>query len=209
MSAPSGAPRSWPVRLLRNPWLWAALVGVATMHLVRPLMRRVPAPPPRLGQLPELHLTDAEDRPLTGAAFDGLRLLALLPAACDTRCRDTLDGLGTLAARYRRFEVPVTLWGIAPRGGSLTALQTSAQRAGLYPPAFRLALAPADEFARLRDQLQRLQRAVFHDAGPGPQPKAARSLVLVDDEGGLRGVYATDSLGLDEVYHRAMHLLPR
>ncbi len=32
-------------------------------------------------------------------------------------------------------------------------------------------------------------------------------LVLIDADGGIRGFYSTDELGLDEIYHRTQHVL--
>jgi len=32
-------------------------------------------------------------------------------------------------------------------------------------------------------------------------------LAIVDADGGVRGFYSTDELGLDEIYHRTQHVL--
>jgi hypothetical protein len=45
-------------------------------------------------------------------------------------------------------------------------------------------------------------------AGDTPLDAVARAgrLVLVDPEGGLRGTYASDASGIDEIYNRAQHV---
>ena len=47
------------------------------------------------------------------------------------------------------------------------------------------------------------------EAGPGGLVDIAHTgkLVLVDPEGKIRGYYDTDTMGLDEVFNRAQHVL--
>ena len=48
---------------LRNPFVWAFVVGCAVVTLMRPLLRREPPPPPVLRQLPRFELVGSNGKP--------------------------------------------------------------------------------------------------------------------------------------------------
>ena len=55
----------------RNPWVLAFLAGILTLTAIRPLLRRIPEPPPLLAQLPAFSLVDDRGRTFGSAELRG------------------------------------------------------------------------------------------------------------------------------------------
>ena len=56
-----------PRTVLRNPYVWGFVIGIVTLTLIRPLLRRIPEPPPVLSQLPDFALEGADGKPFGSA----------------------------------------------------------------------------------------------------------------------------------------------
>ena len=57
--------------VLRNPFVWFFFAGIILITLMRPLLRREPAPPPVVGQLPAYSLVDTTGRSFGSAELAG------------------------------------------------------------------------------------------------------------------------------------------
>ena len=55
----------------RNPYVWGFLIGIVTLTAIRPLLRRIPEPPPILSALPEFTLRDTTGRPFGSRELSG------------------------------------------------------------------------------------------------------------------------------------------
>jgi cytochrome oxidase Cu insertion factor (SCO1/SenC/PrrC family) len=156
---------------------------------MRPLLRRVPPPPPVQAELPPLALVDEAGRALGPAALRGqVHVAAFFSTDCTTCCPALLRSLADLADRYEAAGAAgIRVVGIAvdPGPGAHERAVSFAARHGIQ--AGRIALLAGDA------------------APPLPGAHEGR-LFLVDPRGGIRGVYGHDALGLDEVYHRSLHV---
>ena len=68
---PAGTSPPSRTGFLRNPWLWAFVIGVATITLLRPFLRHEPEPPPVLGRLPSFELIDQRGQRFGSAELAG------------------------------------------------------------------------------------------------------------------------------------------
>ncbi|MBK6846602.1 MAG: SCO family protein [Proteobacteria bacterium] len=210
--APSAPPEAAPRRpWYRNPWLWAALIAVLTLPALRPLLRRVPPPPPRLAALPAFQLEDERGRPFGSAELRGqVYVASFFFTRCPSVCPKLMHALHRLQRQYERYGVDVRLVSISvdPTHDTPAVLRAYAARHGADPRRWRFLTGPEERIRELvtrgfQTHLGRPERQsgglidIAHSAG----------LALVDQEGWLRGFYGTDADGLEEVLHRSIHVL--
>ena len=87
--------------LRKNVWLWAFLIGVVLVTLMRPLLRRVPAPPPVLAQLPAFDLVEAGGERFRPVDLEGsVWVLAFFSTRSDAACRGLIESMIELGRRY-------------------------------------------------------------------------------------------------------------
>jgi protein SCO1/2 len=225
-------PAAPPPRKTRNLYLWAFLIGIATITLLRPLTRRIPDPPPVLGQLPSWSLSNR-----TGGAFGSpdvegrVWVASFFSTACGTTCDDLMDAMGRLADRYDDEGVDVRLVSVSvdPANDTVEGIAEYARAQGAEstrwsvltgePGAVR-ALVEDGFGMELAEPSAKEPPETEGDAPPvaTTRPHTAQ-LVLVDGLGQIRGYYEVlgrelypgfrDSIevGIDEVYHRSRHVL--
>lgn len=195
-------------RLTRNPWLWGALLGMLIVTGLRPVLRRVPEPPPVLGRLPSVELTTSAQGRLDASALRGrAHVISFAAPACELTCRRVAADLLLLAGRFERegVDVPVVVVAVPP--GDPDRLRERFQ-----PPAAppgRVIVATASEADACA-----LARAALKDGLPTAdlpcdrleEAAHAALVALVDGEGMVRGAYRADALGLDELFHRALQV---
>jgi protein SCO1/2 len=187
------------------------VVGCITLTLMRPLLRHEPDSPPVIAELPDFRLIDQD-----GVAFDNRDLGAgvwVVGFFC-TRCPEdepSFRALLELAARYDESGVErIGLLAISADPEHDTPEKLAAWRRNQAPGEARLRLLGGD-----LENVTDLLREGFGLSGDRPSGSEARGrgrerraqLVLIDPEGGIRGYYATDEMGLEEVFHRSRHVL--
>ncbi len=85
---------------LRNPFLWAFVVGCAVMTLMRPLLRRVPSPPPVIGQVPGFSLVAASGEPFGSDDLRGhVYVASFFFTRCTTACPALMQAMASLAEK--------------------------------------------------------------------------------------------------------------
>ncbi|MBK8480427.1 MAG: SCO family protein [Proteobacteria bacterium] len=195
----------------RNPWLWAAVIALLTLPALRPLLRRVPPPPPRLAQLPAFTLLDQQGRRFGSSALRGhVYVASFFFTRCPSVCPKLMQALHRLQQQYDRYAVDVRLVSISvdPEHDRPERLRAYAARYG----------ADASRWTFLTGTEQAIRSLVgtgfqTHMGQPVPEGSGlidiahSAGLVLVDQQGWIRGRYGTDLDGLEEVLHRSMHVL--
>jgi len=187
------APPARPL-LLRYPFLWAFLLGAIVLTLIRPCLRRVPEPPPPTGRFPDVALVDQTGRPFGRDTMSGdVWVVAFLREGCGEPCDAALRRLREIGTTYAALHVD-----------RIRLLSVVAASEGVKK---RIAAAGADP-----------SRWVFASGGPAavrvlataacgaPEPASPGCLAIVDAGGNLRGHYAADADGFNEVYNRARHV---
>lgn len=198
-------------RLLHSPWFWAALIGVITMPLIRPFMRHIPDPPPVLGQLPTFSLVDQRGEAFGSAQLEGqVYVVSFFSTPCGHTCRGRFQAMKKLQDRYTLNKVPVRLVSISvdPEHDDPRALRRHASTHGVNPARWTLLTGEAQG---IRDVVLGGFRAAMGDrvkVGRGLKDIAsADRFAIVDRQGGVRGFYRTNKPGLDEIYHRSLHVM--
>src|SRR6185503_16344845 len=165
----------------RFPFLWAFLLGIAVLTLVRPCLRRVPEPPPVQGAFPAVDLVGTGSGIIRGSSLHGsVWVLSFEAQPCDSACTERRGRMKELADAFAGFH----LGGIRLLSVDVGPDATADPRPPLWIAA-RLDQPDLEKF--------------------GGASRLGR-LLIVDASGGLRGWYAGDKDGFNEVYNRAQHV---
>lgn len=190
---------------LRNPYVWAFVVGCAVVTLMRPLLRRVPAPPTEIGRVPGFTLVTSRGEPFGSETLAGHVYVAnLFSTRCSLACQERMRSMARLASHYReekRDSIRLVSLSVDPAHDTPERLREAEGLYAVDPQRWVLLTGPIEQIRALAERglgavaAEDLRAAA--DATEGPQ------FFLVDGRGGLRGRYESTALGLDEVYWRA------
>ena len=204
----SAPPRVVP--FYRNPYVLIFVAGAIVLTLMRPLLRRDPPPPPVDGVLPLFSLINEKGEPMGSKELSGTVYIAnFLFTQCTTVCPLTVRSLLELQARYEEAKVPIRIvsFSVDPQTDTPDVLRTYGRTAGAKPERWSFLTGKETEVS-----------AVLAGFKMALEPKKvmgnglleiahSQKLVIVDGRGALRGFYASDKDGIDEVFHRSRHVL--
>ena len=195
-----------------NPWFLAALAGLVLIPALRPLLRLEPDPPPVLRQAPEWRLVDQD-----GEAFGSADLLgdayvaSFLFTRCATVCPRLTASVRRLDRRYREEGVEgvrLVSFSVDPEHDTPERLRAYAENRDLDLGRWSLMTGGEEDMRSIVVDGFALPMGERIDLAGGLVDVAhAARLVLVDREGGIRGYYGSDAVGLDEVFHRTRQIL--
>jgi protein SCO1/2 len=196
--------------LWRNPYVVAFVIGCVTMTLLRPLLRYEPKPPPVLSTLPEFSLVDSSGKPFGSADLRGqVWIASFFFTRCPSVCPLLMQHMAELQKRYADAGIDgIRLVSITvdPARDTPTVLHEAEPLYGVDPARWTLLTGPP---ARVQELcVSGFKVPGFDGTGMvnGDIPHTTK-VVLVDPTGHIRGYYDTDADGLDEVFHRAQHVL--
>lgn len=200
-------------RLHRSPWLWAFLLGIVTLTALRPLLRRVPEPPAVLGQVPEFSLVDQDGHPYGSAELRGqVYVASFFFTRCPSICPLLMKSVKRLQDAYKDKGIDgIRLVSISvdPENDTPERLLAYGRELGIDPGRWTLLTGDLDAVHRLAASGFKVPIGTPAPPGPGGLVDVAHTgkVVLVDQQGRIRGYYDTDEMGLNEVYNRAQHVL--
>ncbi|HZN03371.1 MAG TPA: hypothetical protein VFD06_07255 [Candidatus Polarisedimenticolia bacterium] len=205
--APDGRAR----RLPRFTFLWAFLLGIVVLTLLRPCLRRVPAPPPVQGSFPAVRLIAADGAAIDPASLKGsawvvsIESVPCLEACAERRGRmaelkDALAGFHLGGIRLLSLEVD-TARPAEPEPDHMDSVEADPDQPMEAPPAPPPA-GPADPAPPLWIAARLDEKDLQAFGGLS----RLGTLLLVDATGGLRGWYGADQDGFNEIYNRAQHV---
>jgi len=207
---------SSPLSFLRNPFLWASLVILAgvivTLGFLGPRLRRGPAPPPVIAQLPSYELVDQRGQPFGGRELAGDVYVAnFIFTRCSSICPLLTRAMALLQERFDErgiAEIKLVSFTVDPEYDLPPRLQTYAETHGADPRRWTFVSGEPERITQLIEEGFTL--------GVGAPEMHGESLieiahsgkfVLVDGSGGIRGYYDSDVPGLDVVFRDAIRAL--
>ena len=164
-----------------------------------------------VGQLPAFELTNQDGEPFGTQQMKGeVWVVGFFFVECRTLCPRILAAMNTLEDKYEDmgFDINLIAISVDPENDTPAKMKAKAAEYGV----------DHDRWTFLTGDLATVQRVVeggfstamgekITDGATGIVDIAhSEKLVLVDWQGGLRGYYSIDELGLDEIYHRSRHV---
>jgi len=194
-------------RWLRNPYVWAFVVGCGLTTMMRPLLRRIPPPPPVLWQVPAFTLVDSRDQPFGSEQLRGHVYVAnFFFTRCPSICPTLMKGVATLQRRFRDENLEsIRLVSISVDSyDTPQRLREAEPGYGVDPSRWVLLTGPRENVRSLAfDGF----RVALNESDAVADIAHAAKLLLVDGSGALRGIYDSDELGLDEAFWRARRVV--
>lgn len=211
-SASAPTPRPWWRTLHRNPWFLAGAGGIIIVTVMRPFLRHVPDAPPVVGRLPRFALTDQEGRRFGSEQLRGKVYVAnFFFTSCRSICPRLTRAMRSLHDRFARNEVPVHLvsFSVDPATDTPQRLRGYARENGADSTRWTFLTGPLEQVrAVVVDGFDtHLGRRRVDRTTSMVDISHAGVFAIVDGNGGIRGFYSPDEQGLDEIYHRAQHVL--
>ncbi len=196
MTSPeSGAPGR-AVPKWRNPWLVAGIAGIATITLLRPVLRNVPPSPPVLAAVPSFRFT-GRSGPVTPATLAGqVHVVAIA---------NTVNG--NLAPRWAALTLGGKLADGIAATRTIRVLLVEPCDVSPPPSAPSVLVRVCGSTAEVVAFARAVSLALGHEAPPPNADVIPLGLVLVDGKGRLRGLYELSDDGLDEAFHRASRVV--
>jgi len=198
--------------VFRNPYVWGLVIGIVTLTLIRPLLRRIPEPPPVLSQLPAFTLTGIDGKPFGSEDLEGqVYVVSFFFTSCRSICPAIMKGVARLQDGFAQRNIDgIRLVSISvdPENDTPEALAAYGKALGVDPLRWTLLTGEPEAVRRL--VVDGFKTPLVSPPPGGPEPidiAHTGKLVLVDGSGRIRGYYGTDELGLDEVFNRAQHVL--
>ncbi|MYA07924.1 MAG: SCO family protein [Holophagales bacterium] len=205
-------PRRHPLKPSLNPWVLAALAGLVLIPAIRPLLRFEPDPPPVLRQLPDWRLVDQNGESFGSGDLAGeVYVASFLFTRCATVCPRLTASLRQLDRRYREEGVEgvrLVSFSVDPEHDTPERLRDYAGSRSLDLERWSLLTGAEREVRSIVVDGFALPMGERLDLAGGLVDVAhAARLALVDRDGGVRGYYGSDAVGVDEVFHRTRQIL--
>ena len=204
-----------PIRrfLMTYPWHIAIVVGLIAIPASRSCTRFEPPPPPVISSLPSFELRDAATRSAFGSTHlkGSVWVAGFVFTTCPTTCPGVTRAMRALQRRYVAEQVPVKLvsFSVDPEFDTPDKLMAYAQKYKADLTSWHFLTADSSKameavvsggFRTMMGEKKQIDGGMFDIAH-------TTKLALVDWEGNIRGYYANDARGLDELFHRSQHVL--
>ncbi len=210
------------VWLRKYIWVISGVLAVITITLMRPRLRHVPEPPPVMFALPsEWTLVDHHGQPFTAETLRGKVWVAgFVFTSCPSTCPAVTRAMADLRDRWDRMDIDVEMvsFTVDPKKDTPEVLAAYAAQVGENPKWRYVTGDPEAIRGLVRDGFK------LGIGAPEPVPASggagegmydiahSTKLALVDDLGNVRGFYGIEpgldvAGGLDEIFHRAQHVL--
>jgi protein SCO1/2 len=190
----------------RQPFLWAAVICMLVITVLTPLTRRVPQPPPILGEVPQFTLTNENNQPFGSQQLAGKAYVAsFVFTRCKTFCPIIFQHLKSLQERIQIAKLPLTIvsFTVDPDHDTPDILKTQANVLSADPQIWTFLTSEKSTMIKLVEGGFMLGMGEATMSGELMDIAHAQKLVLVDANGKIRGFYDATSAGIDETFARA------
>lgn len=212
--SPEGSPGGSTERksIWSNPFIWAFFIGIITITAIRPFLRHVPEPPPVISELPAYELTDQSGQSFGSVDLAGDVYVAnFIFTRCMSICPVLTRSMGQLQSLYDRHsidQIRLVSFTVDPEWDRPEKLALYAQDHDANTPRWTFLTGETDQMRSLlvdgfkvpMGDKELVNESMIDIAHTG-------KLVLVDQQGRIRGYYSSDGEGIDEIFHRSQHVL--
>jgi protein SCO1/2 len=187
----------------------AFVIGAVSLTAIRPLLRRVPEPPPVLGQVPAFELTAADGKPFGSRELAGrVYVVNFFFTQCPSICPALMQSMAELAKQLdaRKIEgIDLVSISVDPDQDTPERLSEYGARIGAAAPRWHLLTGDRAAIVDLAEHGLKVPAGEKPAAEANPYEIAhTGKFVLVDARGRIRGYYERSAQwGMDEVFERA------
>lgn len=210
-AVPAPSPLSGKIaHIAGKGWFWALVVGlVSSLMLVRAFTTRLPEPPQLRLPLPAFTLTDQYGKPFSSERLKGKVWVAdFVFTTCPTVCPKLTERMAQLQKKTRHMSdgFHLVTFTVDPETDTPERLDAYAKANHAYPHRWTFLTGPLTQIedtvvkgfklAMGKEETSPGIFSIFH----------GERLVLVDQQGNIRGYYEADDAGIAQIL-RDIHLL--
>lgn len=193
-------------RFKRQPYLWTAVISMLVITILTPLTRRVPEPPPVLGEIGQYVLTNQNNQPFGSNELSGQAYVAsFIFTRCKTFCPVIFQHLKSLQEKIKISKIPLSIVSITvdPEFDTHEVLKKQSELLSADPKHWTFLTGERDTLSKLIEggfmvgMGEAVTNASLMDIAH------SQKLVLVDRAGKIRGYYDATNSGIDEIFSRA------
>lgn len=202
-------------RIIKNPFFWAFLAGIASLHIVKELALMRRSAPDAMVVVPEWSLVDQN-----GLAFGKSQLLGkpyianFFFTSCPTICPKLT---GAMKEVYQRFkdkgdQIHFVSISVDPENDTPTVLKDFMKMSGIdYQNWHSLTGSKADIYEVVVEKMRVHvgDKEILPDGDGAYDIPHLAQLALFDQNGDLRGLFRTDSMELSALVRAANFLLEK
>lgn len=219
-SEPWNQPAPWIAFLRRHIWLIGAVMLLAMITIMRPLLIRRPPPPEITGEVPTFTLVDQTGETFTRDAMlaeDKVWVVGFVFTRCQTTCpavsRAMIEFQDHIDRSKLSDRVELLAVSVDPEHDTAQVLADYAAKLGVDTENFRFLTGTQPEIEHF--VVEGFKLAIGEgETKPGAagEPDVfdiahSTKLALVDRWGNIRGYYSIDPDGLAELYHRTLRVI--
>jgi protein SCO1 len=198
------------VNLIRKyPYAFFFVVGVLIITGIRPLMRKIPPPPPVIGAVHNFELVNQLEKKFGSKELEGSAYVAnFIFTSCTTVCPVSSQKMAALQKRFKENNVSVNLvsFSVDPETDLPAVLLEYAKKYEAQENWYFLTGSVPSIERALNSFLMQLEPKQQDSHGIMDIAHSSK-FALVDFKGGLRGLYSSDEKGQDELFHRTLNLV--
>lgn len=195
----------------RSPFLWAGVTGILTITVLRLTLVRIPEPPPKIGQIPDFTLVSQDGKPFGSRDLRGkVYVVNFIFTSCASVCPKLTQAMRQLQARFKRVGVTdlhLISITVDPETDTPARLRAYAKNHGADTTNWTFLTGGRDKVTTLIMRGFKQHVGKKEKVGNIIDIAHTQRFAIIDRDGGLRGFYKTDALGLDEIFHRSRHVL--
>lgn len=199
-------------KLVKNPFFYGAVIAFFVITFASRAFRKMPPPPEVISHIPAYTLTNQDGQSFGSENLKGKTYIVnFFFTSCTTVCPLLMQKMNEIHKRYVMSKADISIVSITvdPEVDTPEVLKAYAQKNNFDLQQWHLLTGKKEEVRSLIESGFQLHLGVKEAIGESSFYEIAHSLKvgIIDGEGGLRGFYSTDPEGLEEIFHRSIHVL--
>lgn len=196
---------------LKNPYVIAAIAGMITLPLLRPCLRHIPEPPPVISEVPEFELINQDGEPFGSTELSGhVYITSFFFTTCPSICPQITTAMASVQEELGAdTDIKLVSISVDPATDTPERIREYGVEYGADFDRWTFLTGPRETIVSiaLDGFLSAVGTPTETEPGVMDITHAGR-LFIVDGKGRVRGTgYSADESGVDEVLHRAHHVL--
>lgn len=202
-------------KIIKNPYLWAFLIGIASLHIIKEMaMRRRHAPPP-MAIVPEWQLVDQEGHPFGQKEMLGKVVVSnFFFTSCPSICPKITEAMKEIHQRFVKKPEQVDFISITvdPEFDKPEILKSFMQKHNFYVANWHALTGTKEEVYDVvvnKMKVHMGEREAVHGAPGVYDIPHIGHLALFDQKGALRGLFKTESVEMAALVRAVEFLLEK
>lgn len=202
-------------KIIKNPFLWSFLIGIASLHIVKEMaIRRRHAPAPIL-EIADWQLIDQDAKPLGKKELLGNIIIAdFFFTSCPTLCPKLTETMKEVYERFKNKSDKISFVSISvdPETDTPEVLKNYMIKNNIAHENWHCLTGTKEEVYKVVVENMRLhigEREEIKDSDASYDIPHLAHLALFDQKGDLRGLFKTESVELAALVRAANFLLEK